>query len=774
MRNGAWDVTQTVKTVILLSGLLAALSTGACQRSAQTYLKSGDAHFKAQKYSDASLDYQNAIRIDAKLGEAYYGLGLSELKQNRLDTAWPALRAALDLLPDRADVKVQVADLALAAYQMAPRERTLYDLLHKLSDQLLAKDPNSFDGLKLKGDLALLDQKPDQAVDYFRRANDVKPFDEHLIVGYTRALLDSGNAESAEQLARQLIAQKKDFGPIYDFLYRLYTSTGRQGAAVEILQEEIRNNPKDANAIIQLASHYEHANNPAAMASALQEILDNRTAFADGHLLVGNFYARRQRWDEAVTVFQEGLKVDPDRAGDYRKRIAVAYLNQHRTDDALELLDQLLRTTPGDQEAAVLKANLLLDRGKPDDLPQVIATYESAVKSHPEDAAVREHLGRAYLAKNDPTNARQALLAALKIEPVAEQPRVLLAGIAIHEGKSADALEFLDNHGGTVPVTPRMRYLRVVAFMILNRYEDARGELDTLLRDNPKSSDLLLLKGILAVATKRYKEAESTFASVPLSPSDPRAVAGLADAYVSEQRSDKALKLLEAALRRTPGSVAIRRAYAKTALIAGRYDNAIAQFERLVAAQPKSASLLSDLGEAYRAKGEFQKAVDEFEQASRISPKDPAIRLLLSFALYQSGRIPEAMAKYREVLTLDPQNATAMNNLAYALAEKGGRENLAEAVQLAQKAVKIRPATDFRDTLGWIYFKQGVPDSAMQIFESVAREQPKNPSYQHHLALALLAKHNQAGARQALENALADNPTEAEAREVRDELTKIR
>ena len=70
MRNGAWDVTQTGKTVILLSGLLAALSTGACQRSAQTYLKSGDAHFKAQKYSDASLDYQNAIRIDAKLGEA--------------------------------------------------------------------------------------------------------------------------------------------------------------------------------------------------------------------------------------------------------------------------------------------------------------------------------------------------------------------------------------------------------------------------------------------------------------------------------------------------------------------------------------------------------------------------------------------------------------------------------------------------------------------------------------------------------------------------------
>lgn len=774
MRNGVWDVTPKMKFVILLSGLLAALSTSACQRSAQTYLQSGDVHFQAQKYSEASLDYQNAIRRDDKLGEAYYGLGLSELKQNRFDEAWPALRRALDLLPDRADVKAQVADLAMAAYQMAPRERVLYDLLQKLSDQLLAKDPKSFDGLKLKGDLALLDQKPDQAIDYFRRANGIRPLQENLIVGYTQALLDAGQAEAAEQLARQLIAKKKDFGPIYDFLYRFYISTGRQSAAEEILREKIRNNPKDANAIIQLASHYEHVNNPAGMTAGLQEILDDRTAFAGGHLLVGNFYARRQRWDEAVTVFQEGLKVDPDHAGDYRKRIAVAYVNQNRSEEALELLDQLLRTAPGDQEAAVLKANLLLDRGKPDDLPKVIATYESAVRSHPQDGAVREHLGRAYLAKNDLTNARQALLATLKIDAAAEQPRVLLAGIAIREGKPADALEFLDSHGGSVPVTPRMRYLRVVALMILNRYEDARTELNTLLRDNPASNDLRLLKGILAVATKRYKEAESTFASVSLSPSDPRAVAGLADAYVSEQRSDKALKLLEAALRRSPGSVTIRRAYAKTALIAGRYDRAIAQFERLVADQPKSASLISDLGEAYRAKGEFQKAVDEFERASQVSPKDPAIRLLLSFALYQSGRIPEAMAKYREVLALDPRNATAMNNLAYALAGKGGQENLAEAAQLAQKAVKISPSTDFRDTLGWIYFKQGIPDSAIQVFESVAREQPKNPSYQHHLGLALLAKHNQEGARKALENALADNPTEAEAQEVRGELTKIK
>jgi tetratricopeptide (TPR) repeat protein len=681
----------------------------------------------------------------------------------------------LDLLPDRADVKVQVADLAMAAYQMAPRERTLYDLLHKLSDELLAKDPNSFDGLRLKGDLALLDQKPVQAIDYFRRANDIKPLQEYLVVGYTQALLDTGKAEMAEQLARQLIANKKDFGPIYDFLYRLYISKGRQDAAVEILQEKIRNNPKDANAVMQLASHYEHANNPAGMAAALQEVLNNRTTFTDGHLLVGNFYAQRGRWDEAIKVFQEGLKLDPDRAGSYRKRIAVAYINQNKTDEALELLDQLLRTTPADLEVAVLKANLLLDRGKPEDLPQVIAAYEAAVKAHPQDAAVRERLGRAYLAKNDLANARQAFLAAIKTEPAAEQPRVLLANIALRQGKSAEALEFLDNHGGSVQLTPGMRYLRVVALMNLSRYEEALTEINTLVHDFPKSNDLHLLQGILAIATKRYQEAETIFGAVSLSPSDPRAVAGLADAYVSEQQFDKALSLLEAALRKTPDSVVIRRAHARTALLAGKYDSAIGEFERLVAAQPKSATLLGDLGEAYRKKGEFQKAVDEFEQACKIDPKDPTTRLLLSFTLFQSGRIPEAIAKYREVLSLDPQNAAAMNNLAYALAEKGAQENLAEALQLAQQAVKVHPQdTDFRDTLGWIYLKQGVPDSALQIFESVTREQPKNPSYQHHLGLAMLAKQNPAGARRALENALADNPTEAEAQEVRGELTKIK
>jgi tetratricopeptide (TPR) repeat protein len=764
-----------VKIAILFSGLVAALMMSACQRSAQSYLKSGDEHYKAKKYKDASLDYRNAIRQNGKLGEAYYGLGLADLKLNQFEDAWPALKTAADLLPDRTDVKIELADLAMVAYQIVPRDRVLYDLLHRLSDELLAKDANSFEGLRLKGDLALLDKKPEQAIEYFERANRIRPLEEYLVVGYTQALLDAGKPDMAEQLARQLIAQKKDFGPIYDFLYRLYFSAGRQDAAVAILREKIDNNPQDASAAIQLASHYEHANNPAAMTATLQEILKNRAAYGDGHLLVGNFYAQRHRWDEAVAVFQEGVTLDPTHARDYRRRIAVAYANQGKTEEALTLLNQLLEAAPGDREAAVLRAGLLQDRGKPEDLTTVIVVYEAALKSNPKDAAIAERLGKAYLAKNDLTNARRVLLATMKMQPDAEQPRVLLASLALREGKPAEALQFLGDLSGSGKASPRMRYLGVVALMNLNRYEDARTALNSLVHDLPKATDLLLLKGLLAVATKRYPEAEATFSAASLNQSDPRATVGLADAYVAEMQFDRALKLLDTELRKTPTSVPVRRAYAKTALSSGKFDVAIAEFERLVAAEPKSADLVSDLGEAYRAKGDFQKAAYEFQQASTMNPKNPTPRLLLSFALFQSGKVPEAMAEYKEVLSLDPENATAMNNLAYGLAEAGGEQNLAAALQLAQKAVQRNPVDpDFRDTLGWIYLKQGSADSALQIFEGVTRDQPKNPSYQHHLGLALLAKRDQAGARQALETAMANHPSDGEAQQVRGELSRLK
>ena len=69
-------------------------------------------------------------------------------------------------------------------------------------------------------------------------------------------------------------------------------------------------------------------------------------------------------------------------------------------------------------------------------------------------------------------------------------------------------------------------------------------------------------------------------------------------------------------------------------------------------------------------------------------------------------------------MKLDPENADAMNNLAWAYCELGA--NLDEAVQLCERAVKLRPSSRayYLDTLGSVYLKQGRVKEAVEAFES--------------------------------------------------------
>ena len=63
------------------------LLTFACNRNPETvkknYIERGNEYFKNGKYKEASIMYRSALKKDLKYGEAYYRLGLSELRLGR-------------------------------------------------------------------------------------------------------------------------------------------------------------------------------------------------------------------------------------------------------------------------------------------------------------------------------------------------------------------------------------------------------------------------------------------------------------------------------------------------------------------------------------------------------------------------------------------------------------------------------------------------------------------------------------------------------------------
>jgi tetratricopeptide (TPR) repeat protein len=125
--------------------------------------------------------------------------------------------------------------------------------------------------------------------------------------------------------------------------------------------------------------------------------------------------------------------------------------------------------------------------------------------------------------------------------------------------------------------------------------------------------------------------------------------------------------------------------------------------------------------------------------------------------LNSEGKIDAANKEYRKVLTLSPKHPLAANNLASNLADGGG--NLDEALKFAQIAREAAPEDpSVGDTLGWIYYKKGLVDTAYPLISEAAGKLKNNASIRYHHGMVLAKKGKNKEAAAELNAALSLDP----------------
>jgi tetratricopeptide (TPR) repeat protein len=141
-------------------------------------------------------------------------------------------------------------------------------------------------------------------------------------------------------------------------------------------------------------------------------------------------------------------------------------------------------------------------------------------------------------------------------------------------------------------------------------------------------------------------------------------------------------------------------------------------------------------------------------------------RTMIGMIQQLEGRPDEAIKTYDAIVTESSRAAVAANNLAYLYADRG--EHLDRAVQLAQSAKQHLPENaDVSDTLGWVYYKKGMPELAIRPFEFSVQKDPQNPIYLLHLGLAYAKAGMPDKAKVSLTQALKLKPDVAGADEAR-------
>lgn len=749
------------------------VASSGCGVTKQAYLAKGNALFAAGKYDDASLNYRKAIQKDPNFGEAYYRLGLTAVKLSQGLLAYEALFRAVQLLPGNLDAKEQFGDVCLSFYLADPSHpQALYTKITNISGELLSKNGNSYEGLLLKAYLAGTDRKLPEAIEFFQKALRVKPGNPGVVTELVHVLIQNGQIKEGQELAMDLIArQKTSYGAIYDLLYGFYLNGDRASDAENILKMKVDNNPKDANYILQLARHYSRLRKQTEMQAALGRLLDDPANFPQARLQVGDFYLELKDYTEAIRYYQLGLNANPAAKIKtvYEKRTVAALLGQRKIDEAGVLAEQLVKENPKDSEALHLHAAILLDSGKRENADAAVREFQILVSQKPGDAALLLQLGQAYRLKGDLNAARNQFVESIQRQKDVTAARYQLAEINLIQQRPADAIQQAGEILGRHPNDRRARLLRT-AGLIATGDEAARAELTQLIKEFPHDTEPQLQLGLLAIAEKKYSDAIDLLSRYRAS-GDARVSNGLAVAYLHQKQYDKAREALNEGLKKEPDSPMLLERLADTEALTGQYDLAIDHLQKLLSRDPQSVSLRRRVAESYELKGDRGNEITAYRRACELAPNDLAAGLSLADALARAGRNNEARAEFQRVLKAHPENAPALNNAAYFLADTGG--DLDEALRLAQHALEKSPGQPgFSDTVGYIYLKKGLNDSAVQTFRNLARKYP-HAIFRYHLGLALYVKGDKTAARKELETALAGHPSPGDEARIRELLQKI-
>jgi tetratricopeptide (TPR) repeat protein len=764
--------------------LCLALTLVSCSRDPQVvkkkYLESGDKYFDRGKFKEASIMYKKAINTDPKYGEAYFKLAQTSLKMGQFANAVPSLRRAGELLPkgskDANDANLNLGEILLLGAQSQTQEsrsKPLIDEAQDIAKAFLASDPKSFEGHKLTANQRMVEAIQlyrskeiqqsksvlEDGIKEYRLSLAARPGDPTTSLALARALAMYGETDEAEQLFRNAIDKNPATSTSYKELYRIYIAERKLAEAEALLKKAIAANPKDTSYKTLLAAFYFSNGNQPEGVKILDQMKADFKDYPRAFFTAGDFYLLVHDTTNALKNFEEGQQKDSAHKIEYQKRIIGVLTDQGKMAQAYEKNLEILKENPKDPEARGLKAQFLLDKG---DVNQAINELQAVVTARPDNFVARFQLGRAHFAKQEYEQARQQFEKAVQLRQDYVPPRLALAQVALARGENDTALKISQDVLKINPDSGAAKLLASAAMMRMGNFKDSRAALQTILAANPKQQETLLELGVLNMMEKKFEDAAVNFRTAyEADPSNLRGLLGESESYMLMGKPDEAVKIVQTEVARFPNRNDIKRTLGDVQFRTGHLDAAIKCYSELLTAYKDNPKLEGDLyariGDAHIRQKDYPGAIGDLRKAHELEPDATQIINALALLLETGGKHDEARKLYQESISRKGDDPEALNNLAYLMAETGG--NLDEALTLATRAKQKLPNfPEISDTIGWIYLKKNLADSAADIFKEITTKVPTNSTYHYHYAMALMQKGDRADALKQCQLALDAKP----------------
>lgn len=361
----------------------------------------------AGKGEAAAASLEQAISANASFEPAYHALASIYESRQSHDRAIAVLRKYLQTVnPRNRDIRHQLVRLYVSAKDFQGARKELNDLL--------AEDPSDLDA-QLR--LALLhgeEKEYPKAIDQLTQILKARPT-ELKIRDYLGFLYEeSKDTKMAIETYTFNVQLEPSFFEGHLHLGLLYYRLKQFPEAVTHLTKAITINPKQAEAHIVLGLTYFQKDQFDDAAKALEEGISQNPKSADLHFNLGTVYDKLNRFDDVVRVMEIAIKLDPHHA-DALNYLGYSYAERGvKIDQALSLTKRAVALKPSNGYYIDSLAWALFKSGL---FTEALTEIKRAVSLAGDDPVLYEHLGDIYAKQRNLSDAREAWLRALELDP---------------------------------------------------------------------------------------------------------------------------------------------------------------------------------------------------------------------------------------------------------------------------------------------------------------------------------------------------------------------
>ncbi|MFA6636636.1 MAG: tetratricopeptide repeat protein [Candidatus Omnitrophota bacterium] len=420
-----------------------------------------------------------------------------------------------------------------------------------------------------------------------------------------------------------------------------------------------------------------------------------KSAEALAHFLMGSLYDNDGQAEKAFDEYGKALAIQQDNP-EIQVKFGSSLLFAGKFSEAEEILKRTVEIDPGNTGAYLLLAFI-------------------------------------YTKRNEFQEAKKCYENVLKHDPGSIRAMTLLADLLVRENKLEEAAGIYE-HIVAADKTETFAYFNLgILYSKLGWFDRARIALNKAIELDVNYIDARLLLGFLFEMEGNNAEAIELYESVTAidyENTDARIRRFLI--YKKTGFLDKAMEENRRIMEIEPFSLEPYMESYGMYVAAEKYEEAEGILHEALEKGFLAGPVYAGLGFTASKHGNAEKALGYYEKALEVSPDNDVYRFYVVVGLDSLGKREEATMALEKAVSEGAKLPEIYNYLGYIYAEDG--RDLDAAEDLIGRALAEDPENGaYLDSLGWVYYKRGEFEKALQTIKKAAEYLPSDPAVREHL-----------------------------------------